>query len=201
MKEKDPDIGIFGQEFFNKKMVQFGDAFAREIDWRSLTQNGKANFKYRSISKELSGSLHYKPSRQLKIWVVGFPIAFIVFGLLAISQSFIYVFKIHVLLFGILMVVVGIIAFIRGIDPIVFDAKHKLFYKGNPQSPSKTIPFDDIYAIQIVDCYGDSPLELNLVLKNKERFNVVSHPDKKAIIEDADVLSKFLSIPIWNFSK
>ncbi len=42
--------------------------------------------------------------------------------------------------------------------------------------------------------------ELNLVLKNGSRVNVLDHDRKAQVLKDANLLSLFLNIPIWDVS-
>jgi hypothetical protein len=39
--------------------------------------------------------------------------------------------------------------------------------------------------------------ELNLVLKDGKRINVMDHGDQTALNADAEVLARFLNVPIW----
>ncbi|WP_092447345.1 hypothetical protein [Winogradskyella sediminis] len=61
-----------------------------------------------------------------------------------------------------------------------------------------------IVAIQIIGEYVQSDdgsyksFELNLVLDDASRRNVVDHGNLKSIIKDAEMLSAFLNIPIWH---
>lgn len=61
-----------------------------------------------------------------------------------------------------------------------------------------------IVAIQIIgehvptDDGSYKSFELNLVLEDSSRKNVVDHGNLKSIISDAEILSDFLNIPIWH---
>ena len=63
--------------------------------------------------------------------------------------------------------------------------------------------FDDIYALQVLSKYSYGKAsgyvyELNLVLKNGTRIFLVSYKGEEEIVEDCQVLSKFLGKPVWN---
>lgn len=63
---------------------------------------------------------------------------------------------------------------------------------------------DDICAIQLISeyCSGDDSsyysYELNLVLKDASRINVIDHGNKTRILEDTQILADFLDVPVWN---
>ena len=40
--------------------------------------------------------------------------------------------------------------------------------------------------------------ELNLVLEDGARLNVVDHGDLKALQADAEILSEYLQVPVWD---
>lgn len=42
--------------------------------------------------------------------------------------------------------------------------------------------------------------EVNLVLEKKERVNIVTHPKAETAKNNADELSSFLSVPVWDMS-
>jgi hypothetical protein len=81
------------------------------------------------------------------------------------------------------------------------------------------VPFDQIYALQIICEFtkyrqrhgtihlagkverGYWSYELNLVLKNRKRINVVDHGDLGALLKDAEALASLLGVPIWQGDK
>lgn len=93
-------------------------------------------------------------------------------------------------------------------SPIVFDTSIDRFYIGFHRDRTKyqknIVPLSQIIAIQIIgeivqDEYSKyKSFELNLVLKNATRINVIDHSNLDGIIEDAEILSLFLNIPIWH---
>jgi hypothetical protein len=97
-----------------------------------------------------------------------------------------------------------------GTVPIVFDKNNGYFWKGR-KSPDAVFNIDqikscaqlnDINAIQIISeyCSGRKSsymsYEINLVLKNGNRTNVVDHGNLKQIRTDAEKLSAFLGKPV-----
>ena len=63
---------------------------------------------------------------------------------------------------------------------------------------------EEIYAIQLLKeyCRGDKSsyysYELNLVLEDASRINVVDHGKLNLIRSDAEKLAAFLDIPLWD---
>ena len=109
-------------------------------------------------------------------------------------------------------VVAGILLYYFFTIPIVFDKNKGIFWKAR-KSPGKlvdkkllkcSLEFGNIHAIQLVaECLDDSDgvyesYEMNLVLKNGDRVNVVDHGDDEQIREDANKLSLFLKKPVWD---
>ena len=82
----------------------------------------------------------------------------------------------------------------------------KLFFKNiKTQDILKhQFPLAKIVALQIIgehirDEDGSfNSFELNLVLTDNSRRNVIDHINLKAIIKDAKDLSNFLNVPIWH---
>jgi hypothetical protein len=91
-------------------------------------------------------------------------------------------------------------------QPITFDKQSGYFYKGKPQmtygmiDPTNTsmIPLNSIHALQIVServsTKNSSFLsyEINLVLSDKKRVNVVDHGNLDKIQADAKQLGEYL---------
>ncbi len=67
-----------------------------------------------------------------------------------------------------------------------------------------TSSLENICAIQLVREYvrGNKnsyySYELNLVCSNGDRINIVDHGSLRAIREDAEILSNYLSLPVWD---
>jgi hypothetical protein len=91
--------------------------------------------------------------------------------------------------------------------PAFFDLKQGRFWRGSQrqQSPrSSEISLDHIHAIQLIIsdmkdrrawCY-----EVNLVLKDSNRINLVSSQDLSELQRQAQYLGDFLKIPVWDVS-
>jgi len=100
--------------------------------------------------------------------------------------------------------------------PILFSKKQGYLYKGrnfkyleNSRWGKERIAIEEIYAIQLiatkhlgrkVTSFG---YELNVVLKNKARINVISHSNsnhavKENMRKNAAELAIFLNVPVWD---
>lgn len=99
-----------------------------------------------------------------------------------------------------------------GAAPIVFDKRRGEYWKGrtapyevaNRRRLKEHVELDRIHALQIVSEHcrsNDSSYysyELNLVLDDGSRLNVVDHGDHAELRADADALAAFLDKPLWD---
>ena len=100
--------------------------------------------------------------------------------------------------------------------PIVLDRTSGFFWKGkrnpsqnDPPSIRVCAPLGEAIGLQILSEYvvsrdsdGDShrfhSYELNLVLIDGSRANIVDHGNLKALRNDAAMVSEFLGVPVWD---
>ena len=86
---------------------------------------------------------------------------------------------------------------------IYFDKRNNRFYKFKFRDKVET-ELSRIVAIQVIGEIVKSKknrfnsFELNLVLDDASRINVMDHGNLKGILDDATLLSEFLEIPIWH---
>ncbi|MFS4481960.1 hypothetical protein ACKGJY_03000 [Hyunsoonleella sp. 2307UL5-6] len=93
-------------------------------------------------------------------------------------------------------------------SPITFNSNTNQFYRGLNipliKRKKKIINFNRIVALQIIgervssDDGSYQSFELNLILDDTTRINVVDHGNLKNLITDAQTLSEFLKTPIWH---
>jgi hypothetical protein len=115
-------------------------------------------------------------------------------------------------LFGLAFTALGGGLLYSGTAPVVFDKRAGTFRRGRTTAraalsriaPAQHAPLDDIHALQILgervsgtDGSYDS-YELNLVLRDGRRVNVVDHGDYDTLRRDAETLSRFLGRPLWD---
>jgi hypothetical protein len=173
-------------------------------------QGGGASFKTHNLIKTSSG-YKYKPS----LGSVSFALVFLLIGLVIICIGVYNAIKtmdlsnhIYFILFGTLFFSVGLFIFYTAYKPIVFDKTSNYFYKGYKKNKKRGaenfIPLSNIIALQLIGETisnkngGYKSFEINLVLNDATRINVVDHGNLKKIIDDAEILSKYLNIPIWH---
>jgi hypothetical protein len=89
-----------------------------------------------------------------------------------------------------------------------FDKRTQLFTKDAASNePELRVPFADIVALQLLkkrvkrkknsDLGGWECLELNLVLRDRSRVNVIVDGGVRRIEKDAAKLADFLGVPVW----
>jgi hypothetical protein len=95
-------------------------------------------------------------------------------------------------------------------EPITFDKTAGVFKRGRKQ----TIKLDEIYALQLLSRVVDVKVppkkgqkgqtnkvklyELNVVLNDGSRLNVIAHAGFKEIVEDGNTISNFINKPVWD---
>jgi hypothetical protein len=194
----------------------FEDEMALQTKWSPLVPGG-SNFKTRKLSI-VPGA--YRANFKSSFGAILFAMLFLLIGVgvLLIGIRF-FINKGAVLDsffltgFGAVFAAVGTFMLYFFTKPIVFDKNSGFFWKGR-LSPEKLnfsydnikncTPLERIYAFQIISeyCHSDKSsyysYELNLVLKDGSRLNVVDHGNAAAIRKDAELLGEFLGIPVWD---
>lgn len=116
-------------------------------------------------------------------------------------------------LVGAVFAMVGGLLLYFGTRRIVFDLQSGYYYRGskspqqvvNPDEIKTMVRLDRIHAIQLISerCSGNKgkryySYELNLVLDDAERMNVVDHGDPHRLRQDAAKLAALLGVPVWD---
>jgi hypothetical protein len=116
------------------------------------------------------------------------------------------------LIVGAVFSVVGVCMWWFGSTPRVFDQARAMFWRGRRQpammstsgQKGASTPLSAIHALQLISEYvsGDKSsyysYELNLVLADGNRINVVDHGNLEHLRADAQTLGRFLGKPIWD---
>lgn len=116
------------------------------------------------------------------------------------------------LLIGVVFTCIGGALLYFGTAPIVFDRRRGFFWKGrtaphetmNKQALKNCVELDRIHALQLMSeyCRSDKSsyysYELNIVLPDGGRVNVVDHGNPGKLREDAATLAEFLEKPVWD---
>lgn len=185
----------------------------KRVDISPLKPGG-SNFKTHALIEQSSSKLYYRPS--LGGAAFGFTFFAIGLGFTIFNLSFDKglmqdpsLFNFFGLAFGLLFAFVGGFMLYYLYKPRVFDKQSGYYYKGynfrpNEKQLKHQFRLHEIIAVQIIGetirgkdgSYGS--FELNLVLNDGTRQNVVDHGNLKSIIDDAHCLSEFLNVPIWH---
>ena len=196
---------------------RFGDPHALQTEWTPL-QSGGSNFRTHRLTGLNAGRAEFVPSPIARVFYG----VFILLGAaiptgIVLSQYFdsgslsIGPGMLFPGLAGALFIGMGGFLMYRGTTPVVFDAARGLYWKGRRtpdqlslQSGDNWARFSDIHALQLLSEHvrgNDSSYysyELNLVLEDGRRLNVVDHGDATQLREDAQTLSQFIGKPIWD---
>jgi hypothetical protein len=196
---------------------RFDDAIAAQTAW-TPAKGGGASFCTRKLVKASYHRYKFRPA----IGAIIFYMIFLLLGLGLLAASLKAPFLPEsirmnegppiMLIIGIVFSLVGAGMLYFGTSPIIFDKQHGFFWKGRhaPRVTSynapgkKHVSLDQIHAIQLISeyCRGNKSsyysYELNLVLEDASRINVVDHGKLSRIQTDAQKLSEFLGVPLWD---
>jgi hypothetical protein len=183
-----------------------GDSVAIKTRWAPLVAGG-TSFRTRRLVSVNPGRVEFPASLGAKLFAG-------VFGLMGLSSVVLGIANLHwfPLLFGVGFVGLGGGLFYFGTTPVVFDRREGKFWRGratpygliNRMAPAQQARLDDIHALQIITerIRGDDgsydSYELNLVLRDGRRLNVMDHGDYHALQADAETLGGFLGRPVWD---
>lgn len=193
----------------------FNDPLAEKVDWFPL-KGGGSNFKTHKLNKENYNRCNFKATLGSLIFAGTFSIMGLGLPLFIIINSGMPVFSVEtlgIMGFGLIFTGVGSFMGYRYLRPIVFDKSTGFFWKGwkapemyGRDNPEGAIRLNEIHALQILAEYIRSDkssyysYELNLVLKDGSRHNVIDHGKLTALKNDATELSSFLGKPLWDLT-
>ncbi len=177
--------------------------------WESITSKGSSFYTQRLV-KYSTGLIKVCPTVKQTlfnlrfIWSGLFSLL-VAFGLFVILENYISILPALIggtfLWFG--------INNMRQEGTVIFDLDTVQFSK-KEEDENRVIPFSQIHGLQLIEVYnkegrtnmGDSDkyynYELNLILENGDRINILSHGDKNEMIKDTKMLAVQLSVPIWH---
>jgi hypothetical protein len=202
--------------------AQFNDPVALNTKWSPLAKGG-ASFVTYTLQQGDSDCLEFKSTSTL-IFLPWFGIIFGI-SLILFLSPFSLVSCGGGILSCTVVIIIGASFIIAGVfmrkffkKRIVFDTRNEIFWKGN--SPNEmvlgderplVIKIEDIHALQIISEYCEdkysrardsSPsfysYELNVVLNNGSRENVIDHAYYKQVLNDAATLAEYLKKPLWD---
>lgn len=196
---------------------QFGDPVAIATQW-TPAKSGGANFRTHKLIEVDTTRIEFQASTGAKIFYgvfmvfgLGFSIVFSALQFSNENASFEFEMFIPIF-FGLIFLAVGALMFYFGTAPVVFDKAVGYFWAGrkSPQevfdvrTVKRSAELSQIHALQLISEYvrGNKSsyysYELNLVLSDGKRLNVVDHGNLDKLRQDAKTLSAFLGKPIWD---
>ena len=196
---------------------ELGDPVAMQTDWAPATKKTGADFKSHKLVESNSERLEFRACTRLKLFGL-FPlgvgvVALIVFFCLALfGMSLVNWYALWLLGLGLPFTALGARVLYTITAPIVFDRQCGFFWKGrkhpdlafDKDALKHFAELEKIHALQLISkhyqiqesiylCY-----ELNLVLEDSKRINVLNHGNQDKLREDADTLAAFLDKPVWD---
>lgn len=198
---------------------KFGDEVAMKTEWSPL-KGGGSNFQTHKLVEINYNRFEFKSTLGAKIFsliflTVGIAMP-VIFGMNMIqtradlfTSDFLFI-----LLFGLIFTAVGGWMFYSFAKPVIFDKTMGLYWKGwkSPErylvktEEKNSIRISKIHAIQIIpelvrsDNKSYVSYELNLVLRDGSRMNVVDHGNPLKLRDDSEKLAEFLDVPVWDVS-
>lgn len=199
----------------------FNDPLALQTEWSPASPGG-SNFKTHKLHEVDGQRMEFRATMGMKLFaglflVIGLGVMAIAPWRLWISGEPFAKDMLFLLIFGLLFAGVGGFMLYSALTPTVFDKGHGYFCK-NRRKPEHTftvvdiknhVPLTRIHALQLItervtsnSSRGGSSTykshELNLVLDDGTRLNVVDHGCVTTIRADAQRLATFLGKPLWD---
>lgn len=221
IKEKLEEISLKAKEKERAIGLKFCDPIAEQTGWSPI-KGGGSNFKSQALKvDEFNNQLKVVKSAAGKIFfglfgLIGFGVLIAVAG----SETGYFAERftedgglIPMTIFGLVFFLVGTIPFFRN-KYLVFDKAMGYCWEGNKsprnviraEETSKLIKLNRIRALQIIKERISSSkssyysYELNLILDDGSRVNVMDHGSQSSIREDANKLSEYLDVPVFDGS-
>lgn len=215
MKTEKNSNSIVSETKLNTEAIELTRDTIKKIVEVTPLNYGGANFKTNKLVIENKNRISFKPT----LGVILFCMLLILIG-----SSLLFYFanqnmdssisknKWVLLLVGAAFTITGCAFLYLTSTPRVFDKTLGLYFKGfkpkdiitKTNASNKQTELSAIIALQIIEEHITSSensypsFELNLVLKNGSRINVVDHGNLKSLIKDTQTISDFLGVPIWH---
>ncbi len=190
-----------------------GDPIATRTEWKPAASGG-SNFGTHRLRATGTDRMEFRASGGAKLFALVFVFAGVVGGGLfttigLLEDPGLAYFGLPI---GLLFTGVGTWLLRRMTTPRVFDAGRGYYWRSR-QDPQALAPseldqrcsLDEIHAVQLLAEHCSSSngggyfsYELNLVLKDASRRNVIDHGHLGDIRRDASALAAFLGVPVWD---
>ena len=190
----------------------FEDPIAEQVLWSPLQLTGASNcITHRAAISADGNQLEFQQTQRSNFYVGAMLVAGGVLPAAAIAVAVAGGDINTIMAFGatgLLLGAVGVYFWHNLKQPRVFDRRVGRFQVVPPNPTSREQRLSEIHALQIVSQFitmDDSPdfycHQLNLVLKNAARLNVIAHGSYHELRKDAEVLGDFLNVPVWDQAK
>jgi hypothetical protein len=185
----------------------FNDPVALKAAWTPLRKGGSSFRTHKLVNVE-TWRIEFRAS----LGACLFHLFFLLIGLGALGLQ-VYAGEYHFILIiiGLVFASIGGSMLYFGTRPIVFDKSQGAFWRGrkprdvgDPRPVKGYAPLQNIHALQIISeyCRGNKSSfyshELNLVLEDGSRLNVIDHGNLRKLMQDAKALADFLGKPLWS---
>lgn len=202
----------------------FEDPIALKTEWCPAKKGG-ANFCTHRLQTIDPHRQAFKPTLGVKLFFLAFALlasGLVIFSLYSLISGNVGEDRANVfvpLLMAVIFGIASIVLYHTLVKEKVFDKTAGWYWKGKQpdqnfdgtlevSNPCKrrAVKLEEIHALQILSEYvsGSSnsssyhSYELNLVLHDGSRINVLDHGQYSALAEDAYMLSEFLGVPVWD---
>ena len=187
------------------------DPVADQTEWSPLVPGG-ANFKTRELVQTQPDQLVFKATGSAKL----FSALFIALSAIVFAAGWIVGSEPMLLIIGVVFLAASILLFRQSTRLVVFDRTLGLHWRGSQQpldsSESDATRLHDVHSVQVISERVRSSsssrsrrrhrsyysYELNLVLKDGSRVNVIDHGDRRAVRSDAAQVAAFIGVPFWD---
>ena len=185
------------------------DPIASDIEWSPLISGG-ANFRTHRLKKV---GYHMFKSVPTAGYIIFISVFILVGAGCLVGVYFILRDSLMTALIlgfmGVIFFGLGVSILIRSMKAFTIDLDLGVFYKGTydpyaHQNGEHSGSIRDIYALQLLterikgSKSSYNSYEMNLVMKDGRRVNVMDHGSFQKVQEDATLLADALNIPVWN---
>jgi len=198
-------------------IFSFGDPVAEKIVWTPLKNSG-SSFRTQQVKACGYNRIEVVPTLEVKLlgllYIVA-DLAFIYWLLTSKYPDFQFIddYKSGIVTLAfIASAIMGIFLFVKFFKKQIFDKQSGYYWVGkkgprqtyNYKTDERFIELPTIHAIQLVKHLVKSDessfysYELNLVLNNLKRVNVMNHGRLTKLREDANTIATFLNVPVWD---
>jgi hypothetical protein len=190
------------------------DPVAKMTSWKPANPGG-IDFKIQTLDKLDDSRLTVRLTKQGKAYYAGglaLISIFIVAGNSYLANDLAETEKLFLMIIP-LIALIGLLGHLYGnMKTTMFDRRLGWFWRGfnkisdlsQIRQMKTAIPLSDIHALQILaervheNKKNYTSYELNLVLKDSTRVNVIDHGNKKVLLADAQTLADYLQVEVWH---